>query len=151
MPAEIIVNISHKKLPAGWQYVVTLRSLKSFLKTSDADVRAVEFSGALKSTYGEYWCPARFESRSVDDQLVFRFSFTGMPVSVLQAIGKDWQDYSIGCVQDFLQQCSEEITTTTPPRRGSIRVSRFNADDDYNVKYDWEEQDKRKLPVIQWW
>lgn len=145
------MKVTHKKLPTGWQYVLTLRALKSLLKTSSADVRSVEYSGAVKSTYGNFWIPAKFESRSVDDVLLFRLSFAGTPAKVLDATDKDWPEFTAECVLDFLKQCNDEIASTTRPGRGTIRISRFNADEDYKVEYDWEETDKRQTPLIQWW
>ena len=76
------MNVSHKVLPAGWAYVIPMRRIKSFAREQTADIRAIEFSGtAGKPAYS--WSAAQFDSRVVDDEMVFRIILHGIPEAVL--------------------------------------------------------------------
>ena len=143
------MKIEHKKLPAGWSYVITLCRLKTILRETSADVRMVEFDGAQKSIYGDSWFAARFDSRAINEELVFRLTFSGVPNDIVDLLAESPECMAVEAVQDFLAHFNDKIGSTTSPRVAYIHITR--KDDKVAANYSWRHTDKRDLPMISWW
>ena len=142
------MNVSHKVLPAGWAYVIPMRRIKSFAREQTADIRAIEFSGtAGKPVYS--WSAARFVSRVVDDEMVFRIILHGIPEAVLALADCDISAHTFSALESFLLQSTQPFDATTPPQIGFVSLREHN--EKLEFTYNASNSDKRKLPVIPWW
>ena len=123
------MNINHKKLPRGWVYIVSIRQIKDFIRQTEADVRIVEFTGTgrkpCKITQGLY-TGANLDARVDGDQWCYRFSFIGLPETVLLSDRTELAELVLADIADFTSRPSGQPLDTTVSPEHRIMFLRFD-------------------------
>jgi hypothetical protein len=148
----IVMNLSHKKLPPHWRYIIPIRRIKELVRDSNADIRSVKYSGTSNKPTDPmpwYWHAARFNSRVVSDELCFQLTFKGIPESILDMADSDLAQQTLDAIEEFLEHRFDHIDATTPPRTASITLDAQNQSLAFG--YRDTKSDNRELPVIPWW
>lgn len=122
------MKIKHKKLPNGWEYLVTIRQLKEFVCQSRVDVRLVEFTGPggrpHKITAGLYR-GGRLDARVDGGRWCFRFRFNGLPEEILPPNLAEFSQMVLSDMASFVSRSPDEPLDTTGTPEHRILFLRF--------------------------
>ena len=114
------MQVSFRKLPPHWKYLLTLRQAKTLIGDLGADVRVLEFCGtASKPVAFRSWHAGRFDAHPLAGHWCFKVSFDGLPESILDQNVNALCEFALDSLNSFIIERNREAAcdVSTPIAR----------------------------------